>query len=117
MLKEFTLSEGKAIINFTLKYCDTRQKILNSYGFRRVIETFILKLKKDEIIIYNYYIEAFKTDEEFSKSLIEVFKLLTICDTDEVLQVNNKYKFFIDNKVHLYRRWSTIVVMNHSKAA
>lgn len=99
MLKEFTLSEGKAIINFTLKYCDTRQKILNSYGFRRVIETFILKLKKDEIIIYNYYIEAFKTDEEFSKSLIEVFKLLTICDTDEVLQVNNKYKVFIDNKV------------------
>lgn len=98
MLQEFTLSEGKAIINFTLKYCDTRQKILNSYGFRRVIETFVQKLKKDEIIIYNYYIEAFKTDEAFEKSLTEVFKLLTVCDTAEVLQVNNKYSVFFDDK-------------------
>lgn len=98
MLQEFTLSEGKAIINFTLKYCDTRQKILNSYGFRKVIETFILKLKKDEIIIYNYYIKAFGTDENLEKSLIEVFKLLTVCNTDEVLKVDNKYAAFFNDK-------------------
>ena len=98
MLQEFTLSEGKAIINFSLKYCDSRQKILNSYGFRRVIETFILRLKKDSVIHYNYYINYFKTDEEFTKSLIEFFKLLTVCDIAEVLEVNNKYVIFTDDK-------------------
>lgn len=98
MLQEFTLSEGKAILNFTLKYCDTRQKILNSYGFRKVIGTFVQKIKTDEVIIYDYYLEAFKTDEEFERSLIEVFKLLTICDLKEVLKVNQKYAVFFDDK-------------------
>ena len=98
MLQEFTLSEGKAIINFTLKFCDTRQKILNSYGFQKVIETFIQRLKKDQVIIYDYYIKEFKTDEEFQKTLIEAFKLLTVCNTDEVLGVHNKYGIFFNDK-------------------
>ena len=98
MLQEFTLSDGKAIINFTLKFCDTRQKILNSYGFHRVIETFIQKLKKDEVIIYEYYIKEFKTDDEFEKTLIEAFKLLTVCNPDEVQNVHNKYAIFFNDK-------------------
>lgn len=98
MLQEFTLSHGKAIINFTLKYCDTRQKILSSYGFQQVVKTFIKKLQKDEVIIYDYYIKEFKTDEELEKALIEVFKLLTVCTSDEVLYVHNKYEIFFKDK-------------------
>lgn len=98
MLKEFTLNEGKAIINFSEKFCDTRQKLLNSYGFRRVVEVFIQKLKKDEQIVYNHYITAFKNDEEFGSSLIEVFKWLAVCNADEILNVNNKYKVYFDDK-------------------
>lgn len=125
MLKEFTISEGKAILNFTVKYCDSRQKILNSFGFRRVIETFVQKLKKDEVIIYNYYLEAFETDEEFEKSLIEIFKLLTICSTDEILEVNSKYAIFFNYKALfielielLYSYWRSLsrfaVVQNNT---
>lgn len=98
MLQEFTLSEGKAIINFSVKYCDTRQKILSSYGFKRVVETFIQHIKKDEVIIYENYIKVFKTDEELEKSLIEVFKLLTVCKAEELLAVHNKYEVFFADK-------------------
>lgn len=35
MLQEFTLSRGRAIINFTSKYCDNRRKILTSYAYGR----------------------------------------------------------------------------------
>ena len=98
MLQEFTLGEGKAIINFTLKFCDTRQKILNSYGFHRVVEAFIQRLKKNDVIIYDYYIKEFKTDEEFQKTLIEAFKLLTVCNPDEVQNVHNKYAIFFNDK-------------------
>ncbi|WP_165021321.1 MULTISPECIES: phosphoenolpyruvate carboxykinase [unclassified Dysgonomonas] len=98
MLQEFTLSEGKAIINFTLKYCDSRQKILCSYGFNKVIETFIKKLKKEDVIIYDFYIKTFKTDDVFAKTLIEVFKLLSVCDTEEVMRVDNKYNIFFEDK-------------------
>ena len=98
MLQEFSLREGKAIMNFSVKFCDNRQKILNSYGFRKVVETFTHKLQKDEPIIYNFYINSFKTEEEFSNSLIEVFKWLSVCNADEIIEVNNKYKVFFDDR-------------------
>lgn len=98
MLQEFTISEGKAILNFTLKYCDNRQKILNSYGFKRTIEVFIEKIKKEEVIIYNYFSKAFKSDEDFANDLISVFKLLTVCNSEEVVDVDNKYAIFFEDK-------------------
>ncbi|MDU1891361.1 MAG: phosphoenolpyruvate carboxykinase [Dysgonomonas sp.] len=99
MLHEFTLSRGRAMINFTLKYCDTKQKLLNSFGFRRVVESFIKQvLKKDEVVIYDHYIEHFGSDEEVVNSIIEVFKLLTVFDIDEVIAVDNKYSKFFEDK-------------------
>lgn len=98
MLHEFTLNRGKVMMNFTLKYCDSRQKILNSYGFKRVIESFIQKIKTDDVIIYDYYIKSFENDEAFQNALINVFKLLTVCQTEEVLKVNSKHAIFFDDK-------------------
>ncbi len=99
MLHEFTLSNGKAMINYTLKYCDTKQKLLNSHGFKRVIESFIKEvLKKDEIVIYNFYIEDLGSEEQLINSLIEVFKLLTVFNIEEVLEVDNKYSIFFKDK-------------------
>ncbi|HCO67553.1 MAG TPA: phosphoenolpyruvate carboxykinase [Dysgonomonas sp.] len=94
MLQEFTISRGRAMINFTLKYCDTKEKLLSSYGFKRVVESFIQKIKKDDPIVYDYYLDAFKTDENLVESLIESFKLLTVFRIDEVIEVDNKYSNF-----------------------
>jgi len=112
MLQEFTLNRGRAIINFTLKYCDTRQKILSSYAFQRVVESFINRIKKDNQIIYDYFIKDFKTDEELALSLIEAIKLLTVCDIEELLEVNNKFAplfkdkaLFIELIELLYNFW------------
>lgn len=98
MLQEFTLSRGRAMINFTMKYCDTKQKLLSSLGFKRVIESFIITLKKDEPIIYDQYLKAFQTDDELVESLIEVFKLLTVFKIEEVIAVDNKYAVFFEDK-------------------
>lgn len=98
MLHEFTLSRGRAMINFTLKYCDTKQKLLSSYGFRRVVEAFIKKIKKDDPIIYDHYIKSFITDEDLAESLIESFKLLTVFKIEEVIEVDNKYNAFFADK-------------------
>lgn len=98
MQREFTISRGKAMINFTLKYCDTRQKLLNSYGFKRVIDSYIQCLKKEKVIIYDHYIVSFKDDEDFANALIEVFKFLTVCETDEVLEAHREYSVFFEDK-------------------
>jgi len=98
MLHEFTLTRGRAMINFTMKYCDTKQKLLSSYGFRKVVEAFIRKLKKDDFIIYDHYIQSFKTEEELVEALIEVFKLMTVFNIEEVIAVDNKYSIFFEDK-------------------
>jgi len=99
MLHEFTLSRGRAMINFTLKYCDTKQKLLNSFGFRRVVESFIkIVLKKEEVVIYDYYVERFDNEDAVVDSMIEVFKLLTVFNIDEVVAVDNKYSKFFEDK-------------------
>lgn len=102
MLHEFTLSRGRAMINFTLKYCDTKQKLLNSYGFKRVVESFIKQvLKKEEVVIYEFYLDGFKSEEELIESLIETYKLLTVFNIEEVVAVDNKYSIFFEDK-HLF---------------
>ncbi|MDR1809870.1 MAG: phosphoenolpyruvate carboxykinase [Prevotella sp.] len=125
MQKEFTLSRGRAIINFTSKYCDTRQKILSSYAFHRVVESFIQKIKKDDQIIYDYFMKDFQSDEELGNSLIEVIKLLTVCDTEELLIMNNKYApFFKDKNVFIeliellytfWRRLERVTVVHNNR--
>ena len=98
MLNEFSLSRGRAMINFTLKYCDTSEKLLDSYGFRKVVEVFVRRLKKREGLIYNFYLDAFHTDDALSDAMIEVFKLLTVFDIEEVMKVDNKYSVFFEDK-------------------
>ncbi len=99
MLQEFTLSQGKAMINFTMKYCDTKQKLLNSHGFRRFIESFIKEvIKKDEVVIYEHYISNFDSEDELINSLIDVLKLLTVFNTNEVIEVDSKYAIFFKDK-------------------
>ena len=98
MVQEFTLNRDSAIINFTSKYCDNRQKILSSYAFHRVVESFVFKIKKDNQIIYDLFLKDFKTDENLTLSLIETIKLLTVCSIDELLEVNNKFAPFFRDK-------------------
>ena len=99
MLQEFTLSRGRAMMNFTMKYCDTKQKLLTSHGFKNVIESFVENvLVKDELVIYEYYMKHFEREEELVDSMIEIFKLLTVFNIEDVLEVDNKYNVFLEDK-------------------
>ena len=52
MKKEFSLSTGKVMINFTAKYCDTSEAVFSSYGFRRILSAYLeKKLKEKKLII------------------------------------------------------------------
>lgn len=99
MQHEFILSHDRAFINFTLKYCDTKQKLLSSYGFKRVVESFVkYELKKQDFVIYNYYVDALGSDDDFIDSLVEVCKLLCVFSVEEVVAVDNKYHIFFKDR-------------------
>ncbi len=125
MLQEFTLNRGRAIINFTSKYCDNRQKVFSSYAFQRVVGTFFYKLKKDNQIVYDHFIKDFNTDENLIQSYIEVLKLLSICELDEVLQINSNYATFFKDKnlfieltellYNFWRRMERVTVVHNNR--
>ena len=125
MLQEFTLNRGRAIINFTSKFCDNRRKVLTSYAFRRVVESFVLHLKKDNPIIYDAFIVDFETDDNLIHSLMDVIRLLSVCDVDELLATNNKYAPFfkdrdlflelVDLLYHYWRRMERIAVVHNQR--
>ena len=125
MLQEFTLSRGRAIINFTSKYCDNRRKILTSYAYGRVVESFIYYLKKDNPVIFEAFSKGFESDDQLIRSLMEVIRLLSVCSVEELLEVNNKYAPFFEDRdlfleviellYHYWRRMERIVVVHNQR--
>lgn len=100
MKKEFSLSSGKAMINFTEKYCDEAEKLFNSYGFRVVLRTYILKIKKKESNIYKYIEEGLLgcNEDEILKIITNLFKLLIVLNVGEIREVSLKYEKLLMDK-------------------
>lgn len=108
MQKEFSLSSGKAMINFTAKYCDNADALLNSYGFRKVLGAYLEKTKKKGSNLYKYLEESLgdstlqnevvSRDEIISDNLVEAFKLLMVLNGDELCSINSKYKALLSNR-------------------
>lgn len=100
MKKDFSLSNGKAMINFTAKYCDTTDKLLESNGFKRVMLSYFRKIKKRNSLIYKYVTNGVvvSSEEKLVEELINLFKLMTIIKNDDIITLNNKYKSILSDK-------------------
>lgn len=99
MKKEFSLSNNKAMINFSAKYCDTIEKILEADAFRRVTDAYMASIEKRNTKNYkhmmNFYEET--TLAQLSERFIEVVKLLTIFEGKEVMKIREDYKPFLED--------------------
>ncbi|SHJ62196.1 hypothetical protein SAMN05444401_3489 [Clostridium amylolyticum] len=100
MIKEFSFSNDKAMINFTAKYCDSQEKILRSQGFQRLMTVYINKRKKRNSNVYKYITEEFpgKDDSEKLQNIIRLFHLLTVMTAEEIMDMEEKYKNILINK-------------------
>ena len=97
--KEFSLSNEKVMINFTAKYCNSHVQLLESVGFRRVFTAYIKKIEKKKSNIYKYLIQNAHTDnEELDVFIIHLFKLLSVLNLNEIINLNTKYSSLIDKK-------------------
>ncbi|MBC2582205.1 phosphoenolpyruvate carboxykinase [Clostridium sp. DJ247] len=100
MQKQFSLSNGKAMINFTAKYCNTAEKIFNSYGFKTVVHSYLIKIKAKESNIYKYITKGIgvQSEEETVYNIINIFKFLMVLNADEVRKLNPYYEIVLSNK-------------------
>lgn len=100
MKKEFCLKHGKVTMNFTAKYCDSFESIINSEGFRKVLETYLKKTKNKKSHNFRFLSEAIGTEDikVISRYLISALKLLSMMGADEVLVVNDAFEGLLEDK-------------------
>jgi len=99
MKKEFSLSNNKAMINFSAKYCDTIEKILEADAFRRVTDAYMASIEKRNTKNYKHMMHFYEetTMAQLSERFIEVMKLLTIFEGKEVMKIREDYKPFLED--------------------
>ncbi|MFL0246558.1 phosphoenolpyruvate carboxykinase [Candidatus Clostridium stratigraminis] len=114
MKKDFSLSNDKVMINFTVKYCDTMEKLIDSSGFKRVVTSYLEKIMYRRSNIYRYLENSLELKDivELTDEIIRLLKLLTIEKSDNIIKLNDKYKSiflrkenFIDLIEDLYNFW------------
>ncbi|SFC56709.1 phosphoenolpyruvate carboxykinase [Clostridium uliginosum] len=100
MKKEFSMSNDKVIINFTAKYCNNIDSVLESDGFRRVLDSYLKKSSKKNTLTYRYLKQSLETDNAayICKSLIKVIKFLTITGVEEIIEYSPKCEKLLNDK-------------------
>lgn len=117
MRKEFSISNDKVLINFTAKYCSTFEELVESEGFRRVIENYLKKSKKKVTLSWRYLSQELKTEDvnEVLSTLVKIFKYCTVMNVEEIVEANPSYSDLFSNKDNfiafvedLYLFWRTL---------
>lgn len=101
MKKEFSISNDKVLLNFSAKYCTNFESVLDSEGFRRVLDVYLKKSEKNVTLSYRFLTDSLGSkDRHFIKrELLKLFKWLTIMDANEIIEIESNYRaIFEDNQ-------------------
>ncbi|MDL2211302.1 phosphoenolpyruvate carboxykinase [Erysipelotrichaceae bacterium OttesenSCG-928-M19] len=98
MAKSFTISHTNAVLNFTKYYCTSSVELLDSRGFKKVVEVHLLYLKRKGKPLYYALNKIEPDDSTLVDELVTMFKLLLVMDLDEVKKVHKDYIAYIKAK-------------------
>ncbi|TLG72135.1 phosphoenolpyruvate carboxykinase [Culicoidibacter larvae] len=109
----FELSRGSAVLNFTAQYCQTQTEILESTGFKKVLQAYVLRLERKQKPIYLEFSKDNTIDAEtIQNHAIQIFKLLLVMNYEEILSNENelshylqKRELFLEFSEDLYGYW------------
>lgn len=105
MQKEFSISNDKVIINFTAKYCKTFEDLLESEGFRRVLESYLRVAKRKNSLSYRYLKTELNSGETsvLRDNLSKILKFLTVMSVEEIYEFKCEYKGLLEKKEEFIR--------------
>ncbi len=100
MKKEFSMSNDKVMINFTAKYCNSFEAVLESEGFRRILDIYLKTIKKKNTMSFKYLSESLNNQNilEIRRELIQIIKYLTVMSVEEILEYNKHFDSLLYNK-------------------
>ena len=97
MKKEWSLANDKAILNFTRRYCTTYDEVLDSDGFRSLLEHFLKRRGREFSRITDVIHDTLGAGKEITSestidNLITVFRLLVAMDVDIISSAFPQYQ-------------------------
>ncbi len=100
MKKEFSMSNDKVMINFTTKYCNNIDSVLESEGFRRVLTSYLEKSKRKNTLTYRFLTDSLESNDtsKICKTLIKAIKFLTIMSVEEIIELSPGFEALLSNK-------------------
>ncbi|WP_236785776.1 phosphoenolpyruvate carboxykinase [Anaerococcus ihuae] len=93
MSKEFSITGNKAILNLSEQFFNDVNELLNSESFLDLTKSFINYHKKDSTRVYAYIEQFFinSSVDSLARELVDILKLLTVMNIDEISSKINKY--------------------------
>lgn len=100
MRKEFSISNDKVLINFSAKFCNNYETLLESDGFKRVLDVYLKRSENRRTLSYRYLASKLNTTDraDIRSNIIKVFKWLTIMPVEEIVESNANYKDVLSDK-------------------
>ncbi|MBR8701528.1 hypothetical protein IX317_001401 [Fusobacterium sp. DD29] len=125
MRQEATINRNSITVNFTVKYCNNAEALLNSDGFRRILEAYFDRIEKRQSPVYVYIKNSFDEDADLVKEMTRFFKLLIVLDNNEVCSLEEKYQRlfrdknslieFIEKLYTYWRKFERYAIVRNSK--
>lgn len=93
MNKEISISNNKAILNFSKAFFNNTDDLLRSDGFYEVLKSFVNFHKKNNTRIYSYLEKFFRSSniDSLAGEIRDITKILTVMSLDEISEKINKY--------------------------
>lgn len=98
MIKEFSISNDKVMMNFTKKYCNSFEDILESNGFKNILVHYFNRKIDRRDNIFKHFLRGIEDLDDFVNSLIKIIELLTIFNREEVIEMKVKYVHILEDK-------------------
>ena len=93
MNKEISISNNKAILNFSKAFFNNTDDLLRSDGFYEVLKSFVSFHKDNNTRIYSYLEKFFRSSniDSLAREIRDITKILTVMSLDEISDKINKY--------------------------
>ena len=97
MKQEFSINRNSIMLNFTAKYCTTSDELLSSVGFRKILNSYVLKIAKKDTEVYRH-LKSLAGEADIPEEVIHLFKLLIVFDIEALEKLDERYIAFFSNR-------------------
>ncbi|MBF0318264.1 MAG: phosphoenolpyruvate carboxykinase [Nitrospirae bacterium] len=101
--KPYAITRGKVIFDFSLMYCDTPSKLLQSELFTKILKGFIKRIENKQSRVFTFLTEnvPLRRRELLTKFMTDLFRLLASHTAAEIIVMNSQYYDVLSDKEYL----------------